>query len=137
MRQRRAQRLQLRDAGVDALEGETLDGGRLVRGDPEAVLGAVLADLGVRPITAYAGFGVDLRGAFRLLAGRGDRVRPVGAVVREVVYLVETRQLGHVLFDDEDLGAYGDWIERFEAEVAHLPWGVTWEGTVDGERRRG
>ncbi len=130
--------------GVDALGGDTFAAARLVRGDPEAGLEnpefgipAELSDLGVLPITTFAGFGAELRGAFRLLAGRGDRVRPVSAVVREIVYLVETRQLGHVLFDDADLGAYGDWLSCFESELAHLPWRVTWEGTIDGERRRG
>ncbi|MCO4770283.1 MAG: hypothetical protein KDA24_09660 [Deltaproteobacteria bacterium] len=103
---------------------------RVVRGDPEAGLpGRVdLSDLGVLPLTTFGGFGSH-EGAFRLLAGRGDRVRPVSAVVREVIYLVETRKLGHVLFDDADLSAYGDWLDRFEVELAHLPWRVTWEGS--------
>ena len=106
------------------------------RGDPELLVSpdADLRSLDVLPLTTFAGFGPQA-GAFRLLAGRGDRVRPVGAVIREIVYLVEMAQLGHVIFDDADLADYGDWLETFESELAHLPWRVTWEGTVGGARR--
>lgn len=149
--------------GPGADEERLLDGGdvRVVRGDPElglysgglrprtagsdvgplggwAVDGGLpdppdLSDLSVLPLTTYAGFGSS-GGAFRLLAGRGDRVKPVALVIREVIYLVESAHLGHVLFDDADLAHYGDWIERFEAELRHLPWTVTWEGTWRGAR---
>lgn len=103
---------------------------RIVRGDPEEGLGR---DLSLLPLTTFAGFG-SAGGAFRLLAGRGDRVKPVSLVVREIVYLVESAQLGHVLFDDADLAAYGDWVDRFEDELRHLPWPITWEGTWQGAR---
>ena len=80
--------------------------GRIVRGDPERALsGTDLGDLSILPLTTFAGFGPQPGGLFRLLAGRGDRVRPPSAVLREVVYLVETHQLGHILFDDADLTA--------------------------------
>jgi|GEM_PF-1368021 len=107
---------------------------RSVQGDPERGLPGVqadaLADLASLPLTTFAGFGALDGGLFRLLAGRGDRARPVGAVVREIVYLVEMHGLGHVLFDDADLGAYPGWLEAFEAELAHLPWAVTWQGAT-------
>lgn len=107
--------------------------GRIVRGDPERALsGTDLGDLSILPLTTFAGFGPQPGGLFRLLAGRGDRVRPPSAVLREVVYLVETHQLGHILFDDADLTAYGGWLQEFEAGLAHLPWPVTWQGNLQG-----
>jgi len=55
-------------------------------------------------------------------------------LLREVIYLVETFGAGHLLFDDEDLARYGDLMERFEAELSHLPWALTWEGSAGGCR---
>jgi hypothetical protein len=110
-------------------------GARVVAGDPERGLPGAPDRLEVSalPLTTFAGFGAE-GGLFRLLAGRGGRGRPVAAVVREIVYLVETAQLGHVLFDDADLAAWPGWLDAFEAELAHLPWTVTWEGTAAGRR---
>ena len=105
----------------------------LVFGDPEP--GGRVEDLSQLPITTWAGF--DHVGVFRILAGRGDRVRPIPHLIREVVYLVETLQAGHFLFDDADLSAYPGWQGAFEAELAQLPWALTWEGTVGGDRHRG
>ena len=122
--------------GVDTDDGSRMffaacPQGRIVRGDPEAGVGGTkLDDLSVLPVTTFAGFGPQPGGLFRLLAGRGDRVRTPSAVLREVIYLVETHQLGHILFDDEDLAAYGDWLKEFEVGLSHLPWSVTWQGHV-------
>jgi hypothetical protein len=123
--------------GVDSEEGRApllAHSPRFVLGDPELAIApdADLSTLEGLPLTTFTGFGRQ-RGAFRLLAGRGDRVRPVAALIREIVYLVEMSSLGHVLFDDADLGAYGDWVDRFRVELGHLPWEVTWEGA--GHRR--
>lgn len=96
-------------------------------GDPERELpGRPALDPAHLPLTTYAGFGT-WGGGHRLLAGRGDRLRPVAAVIREVVYLVEMRQLGHVLFDDAALGEHPAWLDAFRAELAHLPWPVSWQ----------
>jgi hypothetical protein len=106
----------------------------IVRGDPEP--GGRVEDLSTLPLTTWLGF-PPLAGAARLLAGRGDRVRPVAHVVREIIYLVETHEIGHLLFDDADLAAYPEWLAAFEVELENLPWRITWEATVSGERRRG
>ncbi len=104
-----------------------------IGGDPELSISpnARLSSLDGLPLRTFRGFGRQA-GAFRLLAGRGDRARPVAHLIREIVYLVEMSQLGHVVFDDPDLTAYGDWLERFRAELEHLPWAVTWEGRWHG-----
>lgn len=141
---------------VDALEGPDLwvvvdqpvapgvipDGARVFGPMAEALGGIVGDPSGVHaledlPITTWAGFGLPHGGARRILAGRGDRVRPVAQVLREITYLVEMQQVGHLFFDDADLAAYGEWLRTFEAELARLPWDVTWDGTVDGARRSG
>jgi hypothetical protein len=88
------------------------------------------------PITTYAGFGPQPGGLFRILAGRYGRARPLPTLLREVVYLVETFGAGHLLFDDEDLSRYGDYMARFEEELEHLPWALTWEGSASGLRVR-
>ena len=72
-----------------------------------------------------------------MLAGRGDRWRSPGHLLREVVYLVETWGAGHLLFDDVDLSGWGEGLARFEAGLARLPWELSWEGTLDGRRRAG
>jgi hypothetical protein len=94
-------------------------------------------DLGRLPITTWAGFDLPPGGPRRILAGRRDRVRPLAHVLRELAYAVEMQGVGHVFFDDEDLAHYGDWLSKFEAELARLPWPVRWEGTVDGAREAG
>ncbi len=104
----------------------------IVRGDPEPGM----EDVTTLPLTTWSGF-EPLGGAFRLLASRGPRARPVAHVVREVVYLVETHGAGHLLFDDADLAAFPEWLPAFEAELAHLPWDLTWEANVGGDRVRG
>ena len=110
-------------------------GSTCVIGDPEPT-GARIEDLDSLPITTWAGF--DRPGpAFRVLAGRGDRWRSPGHLLREVAYLVETFGAGHLLFDDADLAGWGDGLARFEAGLARLPWALTWEATVDGGRRAG
>jgi len=106
---------------------------KLVRGDPEPSA-ARIEDLDSLPLTTWAGFGQLNGGALRLLAGRGDRWRSPQHVLREIVYAVETFGIGHLLFDDADLAPYGQWLPLFEAELAHLPWRLTWEATVDGKR---
>ena len=88
------------------------------------------------PITTYSGFGPQPGGLFRILAGRYGEARPLPSLLREVVYLVETFGAGHLLFDDEDLSRYGDLMPSFEAELQHLPWLLTWEGTASGLRVR-
>ncbi len=105
----------------------------LVRGDPEPSASRI-EDLDSLPLTTWAGFGQLQGGALRLLAGRGDRWRSPQHVLREVVYAVETFGIGHLLFDDADLAPYREWLPLFEAELAHLPWRITWEATVDGKR---
>jgi len=112
--------------------------GRFVRarvrpGDPEP--GDRVEDLGTLPIPTYAGLGV-VPPAVRILAGRGDRVRPVSHVLREIVYLCEMHRVGHLMFDDADLDAFPGWRAAFEAELAHLPWAVSWEGFASGKRIR-
>lgn len=102
-------------------------------GDPEPVERRI-EDLDSLPITTWAGFGRP-GPAFRLLAGRGDRWRTSGHVLREVAYLVETWGAGHLLFDDADLSGWGPGLARFEMGLARLPWELTWEGTVAGLRR--
>ena len=104
----------------------------IVRGDPEPGM----HDVGDLPITTWHGFPPP-EGAVRILAGRGHRTRPLAALMREIVYLVETFEVGHLLFDDADLGVQAGWLGRFEKELKHLPWAITWEGNVDGDRRRG
>jgi len=123
---------------LDGLEWEQLTLFGPEHGDPEQLISPEvdLSSLDDLPLTTFAGFGPQA-GAFRLLAGRGGRVRPVAALIREIVYLVEMSQLGHVVFDDPDLGRHGDWLDRFRAELEHLPWALTWEGTVAGHRARG
>ncbi len=129
-------------AGAPSLDGLQWEELTLIgpgqHADPERAFSpdADLTALDGLPLTTFAGFGAQ-EGAFRLLAGRGDRVRPVAAVIKEIVYLVEMSDLGHVLFDDADLASYGDWLPRFEAELAHLPWALTWQGTVAGVRASG
>ena len=119
--------------GEDAVEGVPFGPGHA---DPELLVdpAAPVQTLDALPLRTFDGFGQQA-GAFRLLAGRGDRVRPVAHVIREVVYLVEMAQLGHVVFDDDDLARYPGWIEDFTSHLAHLPWRVTWEATVQGRRR--
>jgi len=107
-------------------------GAEIVRGDPEPGM----CDVAALPITTWAGF-EPLGGAFRLLASRGPRPRPLAHVVREIVYLVETHAAGHLLFDDADLGAFPGWIDAFEGELRHLPWDLTWEANVGGDRVHG
>jgi hypothetical protein len=108
---------------------------RLVHGDPEPSERRI-ADLSELPLTTYAGFGPQPGGLFRVLAGRGDRSRPIAHLCREIVYLVETYSAGHLLFDDEDLGLYPGWLESFRAELLQMPWALTWEGSIRGERVR-
>ena len=105
--------------------------------DPELAIdpSADLRSLEVLPLTTFHGFGAQT-GAFRLLAGRGDRVRPVGHLIREIVYLVEMARLGHVLFDDADLATHPGWLSAFKEALSHLPWRITWEGTVGGVKTR-
>lgn len=104
----------------------------IVRGDPEPGGVPDLADL---PITTWEGF-EPLGGAFRLLAGRGSRPRSLGHLLREVVYLVETHEAGHLIFDDADLAVFPGWRSAFEDELARLPWELSWEGTFHAERVR-
>ncbi len=111
----------------------------LVSGDPESqVRGAQDGPIAGSslPITTYSGFGPQPGGLFRILAGRYGQGRPLPTLLREVVYLVETFGAGHLLFDDEDLSRYGDLLPDFEAELKHLPWALTWEGTAGGLRVR-
>ena len=84
----------------------------IVRGDPEP--GGRVEDLAGLPLTTWHGH-----------------------VLREVVYVIETHGIGHLLFDDADLAAYPGWLAAFEVELEHLPWRITWEATVNGDRRRG
>ena len=112
-----------------------IPGAVFVVGDPEPSARRI-EDLNTLPITTWAGFGRP-GPAFRVLAGRGDRWRSPGHLLREVVYLVETWGAGHLLFDDADLAGWGDGLERFEGGLARLPWALTWEGTLDGRRRAG
>jgi len=123
----------LSDDAIHPALGEQFPGAQLIVGDPEPS-GRRIEDLGELPLCTYAGFGDQSGGLFRILAGRGDRHRPVAHLCREIVYLVETFAAGHLLFDDEDLGAYPGWHKRFRAELAAMPWSLTWEGTLDGER---
>jgi hypothetical protein len=117
--------------GPEAHQAEaTHPSARIVLGDPEGE--GATPDL--LPITTYAGFGPQPGGLFRILAGRYGLPRPLPTLLREVVYLVETFGAGHLLFDDEDLARYGDLMERFEAELSHLPWALTWEGSAGGHR---
>jgi len=117
--------------GPEARQAEaTHPSARIVLGDPEGE--GATPDL--LPITTYAGFGPQPGGLFRILAGRYGLPRPLPTLIREVVYLVETFGAGHLLFDDEDLARYGDLMERFEAELSHLPWALTWEGAAGGRR---
>jgi hypothetical protein len=108
-------------------------------GDPEAAVegseGAPFTGFPL-PITTYSGFGPQPGGLFRILAGRYGEGRPLPSLLREVVYLVETFGAGHLLFDDEDLSRYGDLLPNFEAELKHLPWSLTWEGTAGNLRVR-
>jgi hypothetical protein len=48
--------------------------------------------------------------------------------------MLGTREL---LFDDEDLGHYGDWLSQVEDELRRLPWPISWTGTEAGLRRKG
>ena len=107
-------------------------GARIVTGDPTGV-----ADLSALPITTWAGFDLPRGAPRRILAGRRDRVRPIAHVLREISYAVEMQGVGHVFFDDEDLAHYGDWLPKFERELARLPWPLRWEATVDGARESG
>ncbi len=92
------------------------------------------ADLSALPITTWAGFGLPRGGPIRMLAGSGDAVRPVAHVLRELVYLVETHATGLLLFDDADLGLWPGWLEALRAECRHLPWPLSWQGTISGAR---
>ena len=107
----------------------------LIAGDPEAQ-DAPLDDLSVLPLTSYAGFGAQPGGLFRMLAGRGERARPIALLCREIVYLVETFGAGHLLFDDDDLDRYLGWLDAFSAELRALPWPLTFEATVSGQRQQ-
>ncbi|MEE2827623.1 MAG: hypothetical protein VX498_00425 [Myxococcota bacterium] len=123
----------LRFFGPCAAEAHALfPGATIIPGDPEGVD----VDPESLPITTYAGFGPQPGGAFRILAGRYGRARPLPTLLREIVYLVETFEAGHLLFDDEDLGQYESLIPRFENELLHLPWEITWEGIRAGRRIR-
>jgi hypothetical protein len=125
----------LSDDAVHAALTQRFPQAQLLPGDPEPSEGR-MDDLGELPLCTYAGFGDQSGGLFRILAGRGDRQRPVAHLCREIVYLVETFAAGHLLFDDEDLGAYPGWLQSFRAELAAMPWALTWEGTLAGERIR-
>lgn len=89
------------------------------------------------PITTWAGFSLPRGGARRILAGRRNRARPLAQALGEIAYAVEMHAIGHLLFDDEDLAHYGDWLPKFERELARLPWSLSWQGTVDGAEERG
>ena len=110
--------------------------GQIIDGDPEPSEQRI-EDLSELPLTTYTGFGPQPGGLFRILAGRGDRSRPIAHLCREIVYLVETFSAGHLLFDDEDLGAYPGWLESLQSELRQLPWPLTWEGTIRGRRIQG
>ena len=88
------------------------------------------------PITTFAGFGAQPGGLFRIFAGRYGQPRPLPSLLIEIVYLVESHKAGHFLFDDEDLAAYGEHMAKFEEELNHLPWPLTWEGRAGGHRVR-
>ncbi len=94
-------------------------------------------DLSQLPIATWAGFDLPRGGARRIRAGRRDQARPLAKVLQEIAYGVEMQAVGHVFFDDEDLAHHGDWLPKFEAELARLPWPITWEATVDGARESG
>lgn len=123
------------DGEVRAELARRFPGSTCAIGDPEPT-GRRIEDLDSLPITTWAGFGRP-GPTFRVLAGRGDRWRSPGHLLREVVYLVEIWDAGHLLFDDADLAGWGDGLARFEAGLARLPWALTWEGTISGRRRAG
>jgi len=125
----------LADSEVQLYLKQRYSRGILVPGDPEGYAGGP-RDLAELPICSYYGFGEQPGGLFRILAGRGDRARPVDAVCREIVYLVETFSAGHLLFDDADLTGYSGWLEAFIIELKRLPWSLTFEANVNGDRRR-
>lgn len=85
-------------------------------------------DLAGLPITTWAGFDLPRGGPIRVLAGSGAGPRPLAALMREIVYLVETHATGLLLFDDADLAAWPGWLDAFEAACRHLPWDLAWEG---------
>jgi len=121
----------LRFFGPSAHEAQSLfPTAQVVSADPEG------PDVDPRalPITTYAGFGTQPGGLFRILAGRYGQPRPLPTLLREVVYLVETFRAGHLLFDDEDVGRYGEYMAAFDAELDQLPWTLTWEGSSGGHR---
>jgi MoaA/NifB/PqqE/SkfB family radical SAM enzyme len=89
------------------------------------------------PITTWEGFHAPRGGAFRIAAGRGDRVRPVAAVLREITYLAERHGVGHLLWDDADLLAFPGWWERLLLLARSLPWTLSWDGNLGGRRVRG
>lgn len=120
------------DVGVRSRLTELLPHCRVLRGDPTGE-----PDLDRLPTTTWAGFGLPAGGPRRVLAGRRDRARPLARVLGEIAYAVEMHGAGHFLFDDEDLAHYGDWLSKFEEELARLPWSVSWQGIVDGARERG
>ena len=100
----------------------------VITGDPEG------SELDPRslPITTFAGFGPQPGGLFRVLAGRFGKPRPLPNLLIEIVYLVESHQAGHFLFDDADLALYGDHMALFEKELEHLPWPLSWQGKASG-----
>lgn len=105
---------------------------RVITGEPEGEA----VDPSSLPITTYAGFGPQPGGLFRVLAGRYGVAKPLARLLSEVVYLVETHSAGHLLFDDEDLDRYGNFMSEVEAELRQLPWILTWEGSASGQRIR-
>jgi hypothetical protein len=123
----------LRFFGPEASRGkEKFTEVRIFSADPEGIG----MDPAVLPITTYSGFGAQPGGLFRILASRFGQPRPLPLLLNELVYLVETFGAGHLLFDDEDLSASRDLLQKFEGELSHLPWAITWEGRASGRRVR-
>jgi len=121
------------DAPIESRSADVRRFGGAHGGTVERRLGP-FPDLDVLPITTWNGFS-DVGPAFRLMAGRGDdRVRSVGHVLREVVYLAEMGKASHLMFDDADLGRYPGWADAFAAELGQLPWSLSWEATIGGCR---
>jgi hypothetical protein len=104
--------------------------GRVVAGDP------IESPPDQRAIATWSGFELP-DGARRILAGDGTAPRPLGLLLKEIVYGVEMHRLGHLQFDDQDLARYPGWQAAFDAELRRLPWLITWEGTAAGARHRG
>ncbi len=125
----------LSDSATRTRLAERFPAAVLVTGDPEPTEQRI-EDLSTLPLTTYHGFGPQPGSLFRILAGRGDRQRPLEHLCREIVYLVETFAAGHLLFDDQDLARYPGWLDAFRSELLQMPWRITWEGTVEGGRVR-